>query len=624
MKGLTTFEDPFRPLYEKWSVGVWLASSLLSALVTFVSPYPSFLFYWLSAFFLVMAAVRAWPAMKLWQVQAAMGDSRELPMLTREELMEICAQRPDSLFMGWGFEWTQEQAQITYTLGRYSPEKLVPRREGDMGHKWIHGIGAMTEKPLFVPFDHLGTHTLIVGTTGAGKTRTFDSLIAQTIARGMSVLIIDPKGDKEMCESARMACVELGRPDDFVYFHPAHPEKSVRIDPLKNFNRPTELASRIASLIPSETGSDPFAAFAMMAINKLCESLLFIHEKPSLILLRRLLEGGMYGLMIKVIETHAERVMPGYDANGAELNDGWVHLAKPYVNKGGKGSAEENKALALIQFYRDIVMKDHSNPIVEGLMASIEHDSSHFGKMVTSLMPVLTMLTSGAMGDLLSPNYDDPDDERPITDFGKITRNGQVAYIGLDSLSDAMVASAVGALFLSDLTAVAGDRYNFGTKDDMGVKVALFVDEAAEVVNPPLIQLLNKGRGSGFSVYLATQTLSDFITRLGSKDMAYKVLGNINNIFFLRANDIGTQEYLADALPQVIVRKVDASQSAKNEVDHPLIFSGTISESLSEEEVPLVAADLMSCIPNLEGFAKMSAGRFVKWRSFILVPKKAA
>lgn len=52
----------------------------------------------------------------------------------------------------------------------------------------------------------------------------------------------------------------------------------------------------------------------------------------------------------------------------------------------------------MIQFYRDIVMKNHSNPIVEGLMASIEHDSSHFGKMVTSLMPVLTMLTSGAMG----------------------------------------------------------------------------------------------------------------------------------------------------------------------------------------------------------------------------------
>ena len=136
--------------------------------------------------FLIMAAVRAWTAMKLWHVQTAMGDSRKLPELTREELMEICAQRPGSLFMGWGFEWTQEQAQITYTLGRYSPEKLVPRDEGDMGHKWIHGIGVIAEKPLFGPFDHLGTHTLIVGTTGAGKTRTFDQKLAEKRARGDS------------------------------------------------------------------------------------------------------------------------------------------------------------------------------------------------------------------------------------------------------------------------------------------------------------------------------------------------------------------------------------------------------------------------------------------------------
>lgn len=31
-----------------------------------------------------------------------------------------------------------------------------------------------------------------------------------------------------------------------------------------------------------------------------------------------------------------------------------------------------------------------------------------------------------------------------------------------DSLTDAMVGSAIGSLFLSDLTAVAGDRYNYG------------------------------------------------------------------------------------------------------------------------------------------------------------------
>src|SRR5690606_11740043 len=105
------------------------------------------------------------------------------------------------------------------------------------------------------------------------------------------------------------------------------------LDPLKNFNRSTELATRIASLIPSETGSDPFTAFSMMAINKLAEALLFINDRPSIVMLRRLLEGGMTPLLIRVLETHFERSKPGRDAAGNELPHGWVHESRGYSAK---------------------------------------------------------------------------------------------------------------------------------------------------------------------------------------------------------------------------------------------------------------------------------------------------
>ncbi len=48
------------------------------------------------------------------------------------------------------------------------------------------------------PLKHTEGHSLIVGTTGSGKTRMFDILISQAILRGEAVIIIDPKGDKEM------------------------------------------------------------------------------------------------------------------------------------------------------------------------------------------------------------------------------------------------------------------------------------------------------------------------------------------------------------------------------------------------------------------------------------------
>ncbi|OGU21655.1 MAG: hypothetical protein A2580_18270 [Hydrogenophilales bacterium RIFOXYD1_FULL_62_11] len=621
MRDLTHFEDPFRPIYEKWAIGAWLGAAAISALMASTAAYGGPIFHAFTWMCLGMAALRSWPAWKLYKTQRSMNGSG-LTFMTRQELKALSEKKPGQLFLGYGFDWSQQQTQTAYTLTRYNPELMLPRKEGGMGHAWIHGMGASKEEPLFMPVEHAGTHTLIVGTTGAGKTRTFDVLIAQVIAMGYSVIIIDPKGDRDMCDAARLACEELGRANDFVYFHPAYPEISARIDPLKNFNRATELASRIASLIPSETGSDPFTAFSMMAVNKLCEALLFISEKPSLMLLRRLLEGGATQLMIKALETHFERVRPGRDASGNELPHGWINESKPYTAR-VQGKGEDALGQALIQYYREHIIGTHPNQTLNGLISSFEHDSSHFGKMVTSLMPVLTMLTSGAMGGLLSPDYDDPDDPRPITDLGRITRNGQVAYLGLDSLSDSMVASAIGALFLSDLTAVAGDRYNFGEKGEQ-VPVAIFVDESAEVINPPLVQLLNKGRGSGFSCFLATQTVSDITARLGSKDLALKVLGNINNVLALRCNDTGTQEYIAESFAETVVRRIEMGQSSKNEVNEPLTFSGTVTEKLAEETVPLVPAAMLSCVPNLEGFARVSAGRVFKWRMPILVSKPAA
>ncbi|NEL74637.1 MAG: type IV secretion system DNA-binding domain-containing protein, partial [Xanthomonas perforans] len=65
-----------------------------------------------------------------------------------------------------------------------------------MGQPWIHGIGMMKEGPIFLPLDHTAGHILLIGTTRAGKSRTLDSIIAQAVDRGESVIIWDPKGDR--------------------------------------------------------------------------------------------------------------------------------------------------------------------------------------------------------------------------------------------------------------------------------------------------------------------------------------------------------------------------------------------------------------------------------------------
>jgi conjugal transfer pilus assembly protein TraD len=57
-----------------------------------------------------------------------------------------------------------------------------------------------------------GTHTLVVGATGSGKTVTQTWIAVRAIQKGMAAIVIDPKGDSGMREQVRRAAMLAGRP----------------------------------------------------------------------------------------------------------------------------------------------------------------------------------------------------------------------------------------------------------------------------------------------------------------------------------------------------------------------------------------------------------------------------
>ncbi|MBK6599240.1 MAG: TraM recognition domain-containing protein [Proteobacteria bacterium] len=206
---------------------------------------------------------------------------------------------------------------------------------------------------------------------------------------------------------------------------------------------------------------------------------------------------------------------------------------------------------AYVAFYQEVAIHEAQSVDLDGLISTYEHNRDHFQKMVASLIPILSMLTSDPLQELLSPDFE-PGHERLVTDMSKIIRGNKVVYIGLDSLADSTVGSAIGSIMLADLAAVAGDRYNYGI--DSLTPVNLFIDEAAEVLNQPAIQLMNKGGGAEFRVTIATQTFADFASRLGDENKARQVLANTNNKIALRVLDSETQKYIAEGMPPIKVR----------------------------------------------------------------------
>lgn len=444
------------------------------------------------------------------------------------------------------------------------------------------------EEHLYITDDYIVTH----------NTRLFDLLIGQAIVRGEPVIIIDPKGDHELAENARKICEALGQPERFAYFHPAHPDKSCSIDPLRNWNRKTELASRVAALIPSETGADPFTAFGWKVLNDIVNGLIATGQRPNLQKLRRYIEGGPDDLLLKSLRIHFRK----------NVND-WEGRISSFVKK------ERDPLLAYISFYKNVVAHEVPAPDLEGLISTFEHNRDHFQKMVASLIPILSMLTSGQLGDLLSPDFE-PGHDRRITDMANVIRKDMVLYVGLDSLPDGTVGSAIGSVLLADATAVAGDRYNYDIKSTKPIN--LFVDEAAEVINVPTIQLMNKGGGAGFRVTIATQTFADFSVRLGSPEKARQVLANTNNKITLRVLDAETQQYIADGIPKI---KIDAMAVAYGHAVDPDIhhdYSAAYREQATKEEADLIPPAILSELPPLHFFGRLSGGRTIKGRLPIL------
>jgi conjugal transfer pilus assembly protein TraD len=279
-------------------------------------------------------------------------------------------------------------------------------------------------------------------------------------------------------------------------------------------------------------------------------------------------------------------------------------------------SGDDPEAQKLVRFYRQTVQAEYPSQDLEGLISMFEHDRTHFGKMVASLLPIMNMLTTGSLGQLLSPDESlYSSDTRPVMNSAELIRGRYVAYIGLDSLSDSMVGSAIGSILLADLASVAGKRYNFNLQNH---PVNVFVDEAAEVINDPCIQLLNKGRGAMMRLYIATQTFADFVARTGSEAKARQILANVNNLIALRVLDSETQKYITDNLPLTRLRYIMRTQGVSTHADNPAMYSGNLGERLMEEEGELFPPQLLGMLPNLHFIAKLSGGRICKGRIPIL------
>lgn len=608
------YEVSRRPNFEKYSAAGWMlgAGASLAATNAMTTDLVA-----LNAFAPVMASIglyRSYQAYQQYLRNRDFSHEKNIEFITYSELKNKKA-RNDAIWLGRGFAWTPDVAQRLYDEQLRNPESMQSKDVSNPespGAFWLHSLGH-GEMDVYRDIKNFEGHTLIAGVTGAGKTRTVDTIIAQLLMRKDEPLImIDPKNDEDARENIRKICEKEGRP--FYFFHPAFPEKSCRIDALHSWSRVTQVSDRIKAILPGAESGDSatFANIIWNVVNAIASCMVIVGERPSIVQFRKYMnQEEMDNLIIRAIEKYAENV-----------DDNWHEAYAPYAGReyespgrGQTNSERTIKLMSMMYFFKEYISPRKPNPEIQELINIRLHEREHLQKLIASLFPVLSMLSSGGLAELLSPTPN-PDDPRPIINTKQIVDNKAVLWMGLDTLSDQTVGSMIGSIILSDLTSVAGGRYNFGKGDVKNYN--LIVDEVAEVINSPLIAMLNKSRGSGGRVILLTQTLADLVTRLGSQEKARMAIGNINNNIVLRLKDGVTADYFSEGLMEVMIKTMDA-QYQSNVGHNPLKeFGGRYGESMGEDFKEIIPAWAFGMLPDLHYFGNFTGGALIKGRLSIL------
>lgn len=572
------------------------------------------------------------------------------PFALRSDKLPTTSKR---LYIGHGFEWWQIHTQRLNDLQEHPEFGRPPRfyrwlREFESRHvdtkalafliaftsaqRWwnpvrpfpdlggtptLHGVGADEQSPVFLDQEIRNNHLLVIGTTRVGKTRFLELLARQDIRSGHVVVVIDPKGDADLLRNLYAEAIRCGRADRFYLFHLGFPDISARYNPIGEIQRITEIPSRVTANLPGDGQSLAFREFVWRYTNAIGQALVALGQRADYASIKR------YG---EDIEPLVVRYLEDFLSKHPDYAKRWRRDVSLIESRNGQAKNRPRnpidertpRVLALRDYFR---RNDIIDSVAHSLLKTIEYERSYLDKLVGSLLPLMEKLCTGKMAELLSPDYTNWEDERPILNWSEVFRTGGVVYVGLDALSDPEVASVVGGAMLSDMTATAGSILKRGLDTGLPVRGRAFkicghFDELAELIGDSFVPLANKAGGADICINAYTQVKADLPVKLDSELKAEQVVGNMNSKVFFRVAEPKTAELCTDSLRKVRV-KVGTDVSGATDSSDPtdgVAFGSNHQRRLTNEASDLVDSSDLMRLPKGEAFASLDGGRFYKIR----------
>jgi conjugal transfer pilus assembly protein TraD len=338
--------------------------------------------------------------------------------------------------------------------------------------------------------DRIG-HLGCFGTTRIGKSKLIENMVAQDIAKGYSVVIVDPKGDLELFSKIVQIAYDNDRANELCLINPIYPEFSATINPLAYYFSPEEIVNHVVAGVQAKD-----AYFHNVA-----------YETTLMIVLSLL-----------ALKTKAD---PELSINFAEISR----------RCGAEEIEDLMSALTKIQDPGTLEIVNIANKILQA-------KEEFFGKVTSSLRTVLTALSIGNMGKIIG--------KARSNRFVKSLENGQrvILVVQTGSMLSGKVSDMMARILISMIQSFIGRRFASGQKIDP--PLSIYIDEFSNACYMGIEDLFNKAGGAGAMVSVFTQSLADITAAIGEQ-MARKILDNLNTKIFMRVNDPLTAKYVSES-----------------------------------------------------------------------------
>lgn len=369
--------------------------------------------------------------------------------------------------------------------------------------------GNRDEIEIWVPEGMRKQHTLIIGTTGSGKTVLLSNLAKQDILGGRRVCYIDPKGDEDLFRTFVSAATLTGRfnPETFMFLSPMYLDQSIELNPLWGLD-PDEAATVLASAIPD--GKEPFfkkVAFMVLLAIMLAKA----SNNPT---------PNNYPSILEIAEYFSLDRLKNLEEMVREILEDVKTAKDPKL-----ASYAEDASLVLSH-----------------LTAS---GKDYFEKISTTLKSEIDVLVTGAIGQVIGKAKTN----RLVERLGKGEDVIFLAYLGALRFGDEIVGRAARMIFssLQRLTGKMYERFQRFTPP-----LSVYGDESKNLLYVGIEDLFNKVRGANMMLTFATQSLGDIVAAIGQEKLD-QITGNTNTQIFMRATDKFTMDYVENSASMVSV-----------------------------------------------------------------------